>query len=166
MNKELKMMKRINTICLILVVLLTSACNKKQNNEDFKLSNQGEETQLVEQLDTEEFIAKVCDINGNSFKYKGNKPCVIDFYATWCGPCKRQSPIIDKLAEKYSEKVHFYKVDVDQAREVAQAFKVHSIPMIVICPVPGEAVVLSGLQDYETLEEMIISYLLKDTSEE
>lgn len=160
-------MKRINTIvCLVLVVLLTSACNKKQNSEDFKLSNQEVEDQLVQQLSTDEFIEKVCDIDGNTFKYKGDKPCVIDFYATWCGPCKKQSPIIDQLAEKYSNKVHFYKVDVDQAREVAQAFKVRSIPMIIICPMPGEAIVLSGLQDYETLEEMIISYLLKETSKE
>ena len=136
------MMKRLTTIlCFALTILLVSACNKKANEDDFKLSNQETETQLVEQLDTEEFIAKVCDINGNSFKYKGDKPCVIDFYATWCGPCVGEMDDLEALYQemKDNENVEMIFVNLGEDRTIVEKFALDkNYTMPFYCDVDGK----------------------------
>lgn len=158
-------MKRNYTIILLLVACMSIfSCTKKQNADEFAINNQASEQSKVVQLYTDSFVEKVCEINLNAgeknFKYKGDKPCIIDFYATWCGPCKKQAPIFESLAEKYGDDIYFYKVDVDQAREVAMAFNIRSIPTLIICPKPGNAMLLQGLQSQELLEEIIQTQLL------
>lgn len=78
-------------------------------------------------------IAKIEDM-AQGWKFLGTRPALIDFYASWCGPCQRLSPIIDELAEEYDGKVDIYKVDVDQEEELAHLFKVRSIPTLVYIP--------------------------------
>lgn len=72
------------------------------------------------------------------FKYKGDKPAVIDFYADWCGPCKMVSPIVDELAIEFSDKIDVYKVDTEEQQELAMMFGIQSIPSILFIPLEGD----------------------------
>lgn len=93
----------------------------------------------VNQLTQTEFKTLVHDYaaNPDSWTYKGTQDAIIDFSATWCGPCKRLSPILDDLAKEYSGKIIFYNVDIDACRELAQAYGVSSVPTILFCPADG-----------------------------
>ena len=90
----------------------------------------------VNQLTQTEFKTLVHDYaaNPDSWAYKGTQDAIIDFSATWCGPCKRLSPILDDLAKEYSGKIIFYNVDIDACRELAQAYGVSSVPTMLFCP--------------------------------
>src|ERR1035437_9958675 len=83
-----------------------------------------------------EFISKVTNFEANptEWKYLGDKPCIIDFYATWCGPCKLVAPIMEELAKEYDGRIYIYKVDVDAEPEIAGAYGIQSIPTIFFCP--------------------------------
>ena len=87
-------------------------------------------------LDKSEFLNKVVNYeeNPNEWKFLGDKPAVIDFYAEWCGPCKRLSPVLEELAETYDGKVDIYKINVDEQEELAQVFGVQSIPTLIFVP--------------------------------
>lgn len=116
----------------------------------------------VHYLTTAQFRAKICDYKKvNKWTYKGTKPCVIDFYTTWCGPCKMLAPIMDELSCIYEEEVDFYKVDIDQEREVANVFGIHSIPQVLYVPVEGKPIMLQGLYPRENIVETIDEFLLK-----
>lgn len=87
----------------------------------------------VVQMDKAMYIDKIYDFveAPNSFKYKGTRPVVVDFYADWCRPCKHIAPIMEELSEKYKGQVDFYKVNVDHERELATIHNVQSIPMVI-----------------------------------
>ena len=80
-----------------------------------------------------EFLKKVADYENHSkeWKYLGDKPAIVDFYADWCGPCKMVAPILDQLAEEYPDK-KICKIDVDQEQALAQQFGVMSIPTLIL----------------------------------
>jgi len=110
----------------------------------------------VRYMTTQDFKDKVFDYTTDSvWHYKGDKPCIIDFYADWCGPCKRLAPIMEELAEEHCEKVIFYKVNTDKERELSYYFQIKSIPMLLFVPVNGQPQVARGLLPKETLEQAI-----------
>ena len=114
------------------------------------------------EMNTQMFIDRVVDFkNAKEWDYKGDKPAVIDFYATWCGPCKKLSPILDELSSEYAGNVLFYKVDVDREQELAGAFGIQSIPMVLLIPKEGKPYVVQGLRPKAELKEAIDSALLK-----
>lgn len=116
----------------------------------------------VRYLTTQQFKELVFDYTQDSvWHYKGDVPCVIDFYATWCGPCKRLAPIMEELAEEYCEQVIFYKVDTDKERELAYFFQISSIPTLLFVPVGDRPQMAKGLLPKETLQEAINQVLLK-----
>ncbi len=119
------------------------------------------QAQEVIYLTTQQFNEKVCDITKNEWKYKGDMPCVIDFYASWCGPCKRLAPIMEELAKQYKGKVIIYKVDTDREPMLAQAFGIRSIPQILFVPMKGQPQMAQGLLPKETLQKAIEDVLLK-----
>jgi len=117
----------------------------------------------VHKIDTKTFIAEIFDYKANPTKwvYKGDKPAIIDFYATWCGPCKKVSPIMDELAEKYKGEVNFYKIDTDQEKELAgSVFGIRSIPSILYIPVDGQPMMSTGLSPKEEYIKQIEKTLL------
>jgi len=94
----------------------------------------------VEYLTYDDFLTKVWNFEDNSQEwiYEGEVPCVIDFYADWCGPCKRIAPIMDALAAKYNGKVKIYKINTDKEKQLAGAFGIRSIPAVLFVPMKGK----------------------------
>lgn len=109
------------------------------------------------------FIEKIFDYKNNAeeWKFKGNQPAIIDFYATWCGPCRRVAPILQELAKEYKGKVTIYKVDTDKERELAQNMGIQSLPTILFIPAEGKPQAMVGAADKETFKKAIEEYLLK-----
>jgi thioredoxin len=90
---------------------------------------------MPEHLTKETFKDKVFDFENNSeWKYEGDLPAIIDFYADWCGPCKMVEPVLEELAEEYDGKMHIYKIDTDAEQELAAAFGIQSIPSMLFIP--------------------------------
>lgn len=111
-----------------------------------------------------EFIKRIHDFETNptQWKYQGKKPSIVDFYATWCGPCKRLSPLLEELSREYAGKIDFYKIDVDKEPEIARAFGISSIPTLLFSPMKEDPVVTQGALSKEQLKEIIEKTLLKN----
>jgi len=94
-----------------------------------------------------DFLEKIMDYEKNTteWNYKGSLPCLIDFYADWCAPCRQTAPILDELAREYSGKIVIYKVDVQKERELASVFGIQSIPAFLFCPATGNPTMSSGI---------------------
>ena len=115
-------------------------------------------------MTTEQFKAHVFDYKKNKdWIYKGDKPCVIDFYTTWCGPCKRLAPIMEELSEQYCDQVEFYKADTEREQELAYVFGINSIPQVLYIPKEGKPLMLKGLYPKEEIVKIIEEFLLKST---
>ena len=113
-------------------------------------------------LTTAEFKTRIFDYTKEKeWKYKGNKPCVIDFYTTWCGPCKRLAPIMEEMSQKYCDRVVFYKADTERERELAQVFAISSIPQVLYIPTNGKPMLLKGLYPKDEIVKIIEEFLLK-----
>jgi len=107
---------------------------------------------MVEHLTKETFLSKVFDYEQNSeWKYKGDKPCVIDFYADWCGPCKMVSPILEDLARDFDGKLDIYKVNTEEEQELAAVFGIRNIPSILFVPSTGQPQMAMGALPKDTL---------------
>ena len=120
------------------------------------------QTQHITKAD---FLKKVFNYETSTeWKYLGEKPCIIDFYATWCGPCKRLAPILEELSTEYGGQIVVYKVDAEQERELAALFRVRSYPTIVFCPKEGAPQIALGLQPKEQLRIWIDQILLPKTT--
>lgn len=118
--------------------------------------------QEVRYLTTAEFKKYVFDYTQQkTWKYQGEKPCIIDFYTTWCGPCKRLAPVMEELAEKYCDQIVIYKVDTERERELAMYFGIRSIPTILFCPLGDNPQVAQGALPKEVLEQAIQEVLFK-----
>ena len=116
----------------------------------------------VRYLTTSQFSERVFDYKNNKdWKFKGDKPCVIDFYTTWCGPCKRLAPIMEELSQTYCDQVVFYKVDTERERELAYLFGINSIPQVLYIPMEGKPMLLQGLYPKENIVQIIDEFLLK-----
>ena len=90
---------------------------------------------MIEHLDIETFKNKVFNYEINKeWKFEGDKPCLIDFYADWCGPCKLIAPIMDELSKEYDGLVDIYKIDTENQQELAQMFGIRSIPSVLFVP--------------------------------
>lgn len=87
-------------------------------------------------LNTDEFVKKVHDFkkSPNEFNYVGDKPAIIDFHATWCGPCKQLAPTLKALAAEYGDEIYIYKVDVDKEPDIARAYGIRSVPSLLFIP--------------------------------
>ncbi len=117
---------------------------------------------MTETLTKATFLAKVFDYENNKdWKFEGELPCIIDFYADWCGPCKQIAPILEELSEEFAGKINIYKVNTEVEQELAGAFGVKSIPSMLFCPGEGQPQMAVGALPKESLIQAINDVLLK-----
>ncbi|HNQ83462.1 MAG TPA: thioredoxin, partial [Bacteroidales bacterium] len=108
------------------------------------------------------FLNKVFDYEKNKeWNFAGELPCLIDFYADWCGPCKMVAPILEELAEEYKGKINIYKVDTEEQQELAGVFGIRSIPSLLFCPKDGQPQMAMGALPKDTFRKAIDDILLK-----
>ena len=102
---------------------------------------------IVKNIAKADFLRNVMNYEKNptQWVYLGDKPCIIDFYADWCGPCKISAPIIEELAKVYEGKINFYKVNTDQETELSAAFGIRSLPSFLYCPKNGNPQMSAGI---------------------
>lgn len=107
------------------------------------------------------FERRVADLDNinNNWNFLGDKPALIDFYASWCGPCKALSPILEELSEEYAGKVDIYKVNVDEEEQLAEAFGIRSIPTLYFIPMKGQPQRAMGAMPKDRLKELLDSIL-------
>ncbi len=110
-----------------------------------------------------EFLKKVANYETSPNKRTNlePRPCLIDFYTTWCGPCKRLAPVLEELALEYAGKIDIYKVDTDKEPELAAAFGIRSIPTLLFCPMGEKPQIRQGALPKETLIDIFDTVLLK-----
>ncbi len=117
----------------------------------------------------EDFVKLVMDYKTNpeTWIFAGKKPCLVDFYADWCAPCRITSPILEELSKEYAGKIDIYKVNIDKERELASLFNVQSIPTFLFCPMEGNPTISSGIANTpdatkQMFREQINQLLLKN----
>ncbi|MDD2525439.1 MAG: thioredoxin [Bacteroidales bacterium] len=152
------MKKLIFMVLLLAGGLVTYACAQKGNDSNNKKTVNKMKTIELTKAD---FYKKVANLEAKEWKYLGDKPAVIDFYATWCGPCKAVAPILEELAGEYEGKVIIYKVDVDKEPALAAAFGIQSIPTMLFIPVTGKPQMSKGAMPKAGLKQAIDSIIVK-----
>lgn len=103
------------------------------------------------------FISRIADLENinKEWKFLGNKPALIDFYASWCGPCRALSPILEELSEEFAGRIDIYKVNVDEQEALAEAFGIRSIPTLYFIPMHGSPQRAMGAMTKEQLRERL-----------
>lgn len=155
-------------LVVLLAVFTLSGCAAKgseQNKSETKIENKSNKNikkMGAIHLTKEEFLKKVAnyETNPKEWKYLGDKPCLIDFYADWCGPCKAVAPILEELAKEYDGQIYIYKIDTDREQELASAFGIRSIPSLLFVPMEGKPQMSMGAMPKNQLVEAINKTLL------
>ena len=111
---------------------------------------------MTEHLTKQTFLDKVFNYEANKeWKYQGDKPALIDFYADWCGPCKMVAPILEELSEEYKDQINIYKIDTESEQELAAAFGIQSIPSLLFIPMNEKPQMAMGALPKQQLEQAI-----------
>lgn len=141
-------------------IILFAACGNAGAQNDKK--KESTSPKAVKELDAENFTKQVYDMGAGDLVYLGDKPAIVDFTASWCGPCQRIAPILEELAKEYEGQIVVYKVDVDKEKGLAQAFNVSSIPAVLYIPMgDAEPVMTVGARGKERFKEEISTLLLQ-----
>ncbi|MDP5106573.1 MAG: thioredoxin [Polaribacter sp.] len=115
---------------------------------------------MTENLTKATFLEKVFNFEEHKeWKFEGQRPALIDFYADWCGPCKMIAPILEQLSEEYGDKLDIYKIDTEAEQELAAAFGIRSIPSMLFCPAEGQPQMANGALPKPELERIIADVL-------
>jgi thioredoxin len=151
-------MKIINKKLIIIAITAVfaaylPACGKKDNKT--------ESSTKMEHLTAATFKEKVFNYEVNKeWKFEGDKPVIIDFYADWCGPCKMVAPVLEELSHEYDGKIQIYKIDTDKEQELARVFGIQSIPSILFIPKEGKPQMTMGALPKESFKQAITEILL------
>jgi len=154
-------MKKILSFLMISAIIafsgMTYATNKTEETKP-KTENKMKTIHLTKA----DFLAKVSnyETNPDEWKYLGDKPAIIDFYASWCGPCKMIAPVLEELAAEYDGEIYIYKIDTEAEQELAAAFGIRSIPTLLFVPMKGDPQVARGAMPKESFKEAIDKILL------
>ena len=150
----------MKTILLTAVVLAgLAACGNGQTNHNDK----NEKEMKTIELTKADFMTKVAnyETSPTEWKYLGDKPALIDFYASWCGPCKMVAPILDELAAEYGDSIVIYKVNTEKEQELAAAFGIRSIPSLLFIPTDGQPQMAQGAMSKADFKKAIDEVLLR-----
>ncbi len=154
------MKKVLVMVALVMVSAIVYAFNDKAETNQSKKEAIGNGKVVV--MNKEMFLKDVFDYEkSKKWKYKGDKPAIIDLYADWCGPCRQTAPIMKELAKEYAGKIIIYKVNVDKQKELAALFNATSIPLFVFIPMNGDPQLFRGAADKVTYKKAIDDFLLK-----
>lgn len=158
------------SIILLLTVMALPACGSGKGGEEAKMGsilNSAEAASKSKvktiKLTKDEFLKLVVNFeeSPNKWKYLGDKPAIVDFYADWCGPCKTLAPVLEQLAAEYEGKIYIYKVDTEVEKELAAAFGIRSIPTMIFIPMGEEPQVAQGALPKNVIKDAINKTLLK-----
>ena len=144
------------TLALLAIAATTIIFSASCNAAGKETASQKEEKTVVE-LNKSDFLEKIMNYEKNPDKwtYLGDKPAIIDFYATWCMPCKRLAPVLEELSKEYEGKVDFFKVDAEKERELSRVFGIQSYPTLIFIPKDGMPQVLMGAYPKEDMKTFI-----------
>ena len=175
-----KKMKRIFLMAFVIIVIAMTGCSKnKQDNKVETTVTQAKNAQQVDKkassldaksgdgkvnyLTTSDFKKKVMDYekHPDEWVFEGKRPAIIDFYATWCRPCKMTAPVVEELAKNYQGKIDFFKVDIDKEQELAKIFDIQSIPTFLFIPLNGQPTEQMGAMEKEDFEKIIKLVIFK-----
>lgn len=171
-------MKKVLLIFTVVMTVQFAGCKGNDNNKKSKVAGPNEpvlamntETPKKDKehkstilLSKSDFLEKVWDYQKNpkEFIYKGDKPCLIDFYADWCAPCRMMAPVMEELAKEYEGKIYIYKIDTEAEKELAAVFGIQSLPSFIIIPKDSDPQMLPpGANRKEYYKGIIESELLK-----
>jgi thioredoxin len=116
----------------------------------------------LEHLTKQTFLNKIFNYEVNKeWKFEGDLPALIDFYADWCGPCKMVGPILEELSIEYEGKINIYKIDTDAEQELASVFNIRSIPSMLFIPIKGQPQMAVGALPKDALKNAIAEVLLQ-----
>lgn len=159
------LMRKIFIIVALSGFFTLLACannNATKESKEAKVENASKKAGVIV-LTKAEFLSKVVnyETTPDKWEYLGDKPCIIDFYASWCGPCKIIAPILEELANEYSDEIYIYKVNTDQEQELAAVFGIRSLPTVLFCPMGENPQIAQGALPKEAYKEAIETVLLK-----
>ena len=157
-------MKKLIPLIIVVIASIPLISCKSQpsvNTSEKKTEIKEVAAVSIEHLTPSTFKSKIFDYEAKEYKFVGEKPCIIDFYASWCGPCKMMAPTLQTVAEEYKDKITVYKVDVDAQKELASAFGISGIPSILFCPKTEKPQMSSGLLSKADFDKAINEVLLK-----
>jgi len=164
-NSKLIFGVAVTMLGLIGIMSLMAASNKGDKKE-IETKKEINKTNM-EKLTKEAFLEKVFNYEQNKeWKYEGELPCLIDFYADWCGPCKMVHPVLEELSKEYDGKIKIYQIDTEAEQELAAAFGIRSIPSLLFCPADGQPQMAQGALPKATLKKAIEEILLSEKSVE
>ncbi len=156
---------------LIFFIFFTFGCNNQvENNEPTNTAEESSKLSTVNTngeiiyLNKETFRKKIFDFDKKDFVYVGSKPCIVECFATWCGPCKMLAPLLEDAAHTYAKEINVYKIDVDKEQELASMLGISSIPVIFFFPMKGQPIRTEGFMQKEALTTNIHKLLLKTDS--
>jgi len=174
----IKMMKRITYMMTGILAISMVGCNgqtsgnkaAQETTVTAAVTNDSEPIHITKA----EFLKQVMNYekNTSTWVFEGERPCLIDFYADWCAPCRITSPILEDLARQYAGRIDIYKVDIDVEQELAAVFGVRSIPTFLFCPLNGDPTISSGIANtpaatkamfIQQIEELLLKNETKPT---
>lgn len=124
------------------------------NEHKYQFAVKRKNENMAEHLTKATFLEKVFNYEQNKeWKYTGDKPCIIDFYADWCGPCKMVAPVLEELAREYEGKLYVYKIDTEAEQELASVFGIRSIPSLLFVPLEGQPQMAMGALPKDVFEK-------------
>jgi thioredoxin 1 len=162
MNKKQRLIVKLSFLGLLFSVILSGCSNvngaeKEKNNSKNRIENPDSGNEISIHITKDDFIDKIFDFRNSAseWDYKGDLPCIVDFYADWCRPCQIASPILEELAKEYKGQIYVYKIDTDKEKELSTAFGIRSIPTFMLIRPGKSPQVMSGIgQTEEATREM------------